>query len=310
MKYLGFISIFFISSCSHDLMPELPFQFKTQYVFIVVMDGARYSETWGDHGHGYIPKLHALAKQGAICTDFRNDGVTSTVPGHTAITTGTYQVINNAGLEMPFNPSVFQYYRSGKSRPQKDAWIFTSKDKLEVLSDCGDPDWKGNYRPSADCGVDGNGSGYREDSVTFRHMLDTVSAYHPHLVLVNFKQPDVAGHANDWQSYTSQISKIDGYIDSLWHFIQTDPLMADKTTMIVTNDHGRHQNGVLDGFVSHGCTCDGCRKIFFLAIGPDIKQGYVESAHHSLVDIPSTAAFLLGFNFLSPQGKPMTSIME
>lgn len=284
--------------------------YKTRNVFIVVMDGARYSETWGEPHRANIPNIEQFAAQGVICTNFYNDGQTITVPGHTAITTGNYEMINNGGQETPARPSVFQYYLSKSSLPATDAWVISSKDKLEVLSDCMDAEWAGIHRPRTDCGVNGNHTGYREDSVTYRHLIDTLTRYHPHLVLVNFKEPDVAAHANDWLGYIRQTKNVDKYIGDLWRFLQADSFYVGTTTLFVTNDHGRHLSGVKDGFVSHGDNCEGCRHIFLLGIGPDIKSNYVETAQYSLVDIPITVSRLMGINMPGGQGKVMTTILK
>src|SRR5688572_26024047 len=50
MKKLYFIFLIFICCCKQDHpMPDpVVSAFKTKNVFIVVMDGARYSETWGE----------------------------------------------------------------------------------------------------------------------------------------------------------------------------------------------------------------------------------------------------------------------
>lgn len=310
MKNKFFIPFIFFCSCLHDVpVPNAPV-YKTKNVFIVVMDGARYSETWGENTQAYIPRIKNLASQGVMCTSFYNEGQTVTLPGHTAMTTGYYQEINNGGQEIPANPSIFQYYRSQFSKPATDVWVFASKDKLEVLSDCGDADWMGTFRPRTDCGLNGNHTGYREDSVTYKHLIDTLKKYHPHLVLVNFKQPDVAGHANNWVDYINQIQNADKYIGDLWNYFQSDSTYAGTTTMFVTNDHGRHLDGTYDGFVSHGCDCKGCRRIFMLGIGPDFKTNYIETNYYTLVDIPATASKLMGINFLNAQGKVMTTILK
>lgn len=308
----NFFIFLFVVFCS--CMQDVPIQgnpvYKTKNVFIVVMDGARYSETWGEPTQLYIPHIKSLASQGVMCTSFWNDGQTSTVPGHTAMTTGNYQVINNGGFEIPSSPSIFQYYRSQFSKPAEDAWVFASKDKLEVLSDCSDAIWAGQFRPRTDCGVNGNHTGYREDSVTYKHLIDTISKYHPHLVLVNFKQPDVAGHTNNWLDYINQIKVIDKYVSDLWNFLQSDAIYAGTTTLFVTNDHGMHLDGVQNGFAGHGCDCKGCRRIFLLGIGPDFKQNYIETNHYSLIDISPTVSKLLGINFPNAQGEVMTTILK
>ena len=52
-----------------------PADYETRNVIIIVMDGARYSETWGDPTHQFIPRMaHEMADQGIIYTHFRNNG--------------------------------------------------------------------------------------------------------------------------------------------------------------------------------------------------------------------------------------------
>src|SRR5687768_15077536 len=72
--------------------PEAPvapkLEYKTQNVVIVMIDGPRYADTWGDPTHSLIPKRSALLKDGVLCSSIYNMGTTSTVPGHIAITTG------------------------------------------------------------------------------------------------------------------------------------------------------------------------------------------------------------------------------
>lgn len=310
MRYIFFIFTLFIVSCKQDIAIPNPQPFKTKHVFILVMDGARYSESWGEPHQTYIPNIKRLAGDGVMCTNFFNDGPTVTVPGHTAITTGNYQPINNAGQEIPAKPSIFQYYRSQFSKPATDTWVIASKDKLEVLGDCLDPNWAGTFLPRTDCGVNGNYTGYREDSVTFRHLIDTLSKHHPHLVIINFKEPDASGHAGNWPAYIQGIQSVDAYVGAFWNFLQHDSLYAGSTSLFVTNDHGRHLNGVLGGFPSHGCDCLGCRHIFLLAMGPDFKSNHLETEHYSQIDIAATACKLLGINMPSGQGKVMTKILN
>ncbi|MEJ7682595.1 MAG: alkaline phosphatase family protein [Segetibacter sp.] len=253
-----------------EVIPDPPY--KTQNVVIVVADGARYTETWGDSLHKYIPKRYEMLQQGVLCSSFYNYGTTSTVPGHIAIMTGLYQNIPNDGTAYPDKPSLFQHWLQTSKSDSSKAWLITTKDKLEVLSDCMDPEWKGKFRPMRDCGVAGLGTGYRTDKVTFNNAQSILNTDHPQLVLINFKQPDAAGHAADSTGYLKGILDTDNYIYLLWQQLQSDDFYKDKTTMIVTNDHGRHTAGHLDGFVSHGDSCDGCRHIEMFAIGPDFKK--------------------------------------
>ena len=97
-----------------------------------------------------------MAQHGVIYSGFRNNGPTYTNAGHTAICTGIYQRIDNMGKELPKNPSMFQYWLKATGKPQNSAYVITSKDKLEILTNCKDRDWRDKYRPSSNCGVNWN----------------------------------------------------------------------------------------------------------------------------------------------------------
>jgi hypothetical protein len=312
IRYAVMIAIFAVTliSCRKD--PAIP-QFQTQNVFIIVMDGARYSETWGDPTHQYVPHLyHDFGPGGIASTQFYNNGPTYTSAGHVAITTGHYQEINNAGSEIPQNPSIFQYWLKATGKDSTAAWIIASKDKLAVLSDCLDETWSGRYNPSANCGINGAGvgSGYRDDSTTFEKTKEIISLHHPNLVLINFREPDYSGHQNNWPAYLQGITDVDNYCYELWNFVQADPLYAGTTTFFVTNDHGRHLDTVSTGFIGHGDSCAGCRHINLFATGPDFKTNYVMDANYGLIDIPPTVAALFGFRFSAGQGVVMEELFK
>lgn len=305
---LSFSAILFMyCGCTKDF-PATPY--KTQNVIIIVVDGARYTETWGEPTHQFIPHRSAMLSEGVFCSQFYNNGTTSTTPGHTAMCTGFYENINNGGAEYPTRPSIFQYWLKTFERPQSEAWVIATKDKLEVLSDCKDVNWKGTFRPATDCGVNGLGTGYREDSITFKNASAKLSSNHIRLAIVNFKQPDAAGHANDSMAYLQGIIDTDNYIYKLWLQIQNDNFYKGRTTLIVTNDHGRHTAGYLDGFISHGDNCNGCKHVEFFAMGPDFKQNYISSTPYEQIDIASTIAELMGFSIPTSDGKVMKDIFK
>lgn len=286
-------------------------KYKTENVIVLIMDGPRYTETWGDPSHQYIPHIaNDLVPQGAFYPHFRNNGPTYTAAGHTAITTGVYQRINNTGLEFPKHPSIFQYWLKKTQAHRSKAYVIASKDKLVVLSDCRKKKWKGLYRPYTDCGMNGLYTGYRGDKITFEHSKKILSEKKPNLVLINFMQPDAWGHQANWEKYLSSMKKTDEYIYEIFKFIQTNEHYRGKTTVFVTNDHGRHLDGRKDGFVSHGDNCEGCRKIMCFAWGPDFISGKMMDQEREQIDIPVTIAELLGFTIEKSKGEIMTELFK
>jgi hypothetical protein len=310
MKTISYILLCFaFVSCTSDHVAQN--EYSTKYVIIVVMDGPRYSETWGDSSHQYIPYMDtSLSSSGVINTSFFNDGVTYTTPGHVAITTGYYQSIDNSGNEIPQRPSFFQVWQREKLGTKNESWLVTSKDKLQVLADCQEMGWSGQYMPSVNCGVNGAGvgSGYREDSLTMIEVFNVLNAHQPKVMLINLRDPDYSGHLGDWNTYLNGIRNSDKYIYQLFNYIKTNSTYKGKTTLFVTNDHGRHLDGISGGFVSHGDNCEGCRHIFLYAFGPDFKQGTITSVQRSLVDLHATVLELLGTKSRNTTGTVMKEL--
>jgi len=302
--FLGFLSC----SPKQELKTK---KYQTRNVIIVMIDGPRYTETWGDPLHSNIPVRDSLAAYGVLLTNFKNEGPTYTVPGHTAICTGNYQFILNDGTQIPDNPSIFQSWLKSTTDPYTKCCIIASKDKLHVLSNCLAPNYQNQYRPYFDCGVNGNGTGgYRDDLTTLNRALDVMQEKQPRLMLIAFKDPDYFAHQSDYPNYIKAIQKTDQCVGEIWKAIQSSPYYKDKTTLIITNDHGRHLDGVLNGFTGHGDNCDGCRHIEFLALSPDFKQNVQLNSSYGQIDVPATVSELLHFSFPTGKGKVMWDLFK
>jgi predicted AlkP superfamily pyrophosphatase or phosphodiesterase len=300
---IALLTLFF-SLISFSVFSEK--NFKAKNIFLVVMDGPRYSESWGDPQHKNIYFLATyMAPQGVFYKNFFNRGLTLTNPGHAAMATGFYQDIDNDGNIMPDQPTYLQRWLKKTGASPEKAWLIMSKGKIAVLQNTSNPEWHDCFLPSQNCGVNGLGvkAAYRSDAETFQQVLKIMKNHHPNLVMVNFRQPDSAGHDGNWKAYLSGMQATDGFIYNLWNQIQKDPFYKDKTAFFVTNDHGRHLDGHEDGFVSHGDDCEGCRHISLLALGPDFKKGFDVNAPGELIDIPVTIARMLDMDIPGSKGR-------
>ncbi|MFP7656961.1 sulfatase-like hydrolase/transferase [Chryseobacterium proteolyticum] len=276
----------------------------------MVVDGPRISETWEESTKKNIPNRVSLLSQGVFISNFKNNGTTSTNPGHSAMCSGVYENIKNNGTELPGYPSVMQQWLKYTGAAKTKAWIVSSKDKLEVLNNCKQVDWKDKFQPSTDCGVSGNGSGYRADDVTISRVKNIMGQYAPNIIVINLKDVDSYGHANNWNAYINAIKTTDASIKEAWDHIQSLPAYKDKTTLIVSNDHGRHldANG---GFAEHGDSCNGCRHIEFFALGPDFKKNTtISTGNYEQIDIASTIAELLGVPLQYAKGKVIKEVFK
>jgi alkaline phosphatase len=287
-RYLYLIWLIIFVACSQDKIPKPAEKIKTENVIVVIIDGPRYSETFGDSTFQNIPKQHQLIENCAFLENFSNSGNTFTVPGHAAILAGFYENLANNGSEYPVNQTIMNYWLNATDYTANDASLICSKDKLQVLAG-NNPNEK---KPFLDCGISGLGSGYRYDSITHNHVMQKLSSSQQRMMIINYLGPDSKGHQANWTEYIAAIKETDLYVFEIWNLIQSNPNYKDKTTLIVTNDHGRHPNNIADGFVSHGDGCEGCRKIQCQVYSPDVINERVTTAYNQ-TNIAATVAYLL-----------------
>lgn len=286
-------------------------RFKAKYHFIIVLDGPRWSETWGDTTYKYIPnQANILRKEGTFFTNFFNDGPTLTNSGHTALCTGVYQKISNIGGKLPKNPSIFQYFLKQTNKDKRKAWVLTSKGKLQMLSNTKHKDWWNKYQPSSYCGTNGSGVGYPDDKNTIENFKQIILEHKPNVAIVNLLNIDAWAHQGNWDRYITSIQELDVIALDLWNTIQNDPELKDQTAIYITNDHGRHLDGVKNGFESHGDKCEGCKHISLLAIGPDFEKNKVVTGKYGLIDIPATIALMLNIDMPTAKGKPINELIK
>ena len=295
---LWFAAYLLLSSCSLGKIEDCPrvksadrdpTVFKTKNVVLVVVDGPRFTETWGDTSKVHVPWLsNYFAPKGVLYENFYNDKFTLTLPGHVAILTGHAQSINNRGEEFPRDPSILHQFLAFTQKEPEKAAIVASKEKMEVLASNTDSKWEDCYTPFYD-------TEDRSDQETFEKAIEVIKNYQPNLMLIHFSGPDKNGHAGNWHGYLNSIKEDDKLILNLWEYLQSDSYYKGTTTLIVTNDHGRHSDGKPTGFKHHGDSCEGCQHILFYGIGPDFKKGLVVEKRRTQFDIAPTIAWLMGF---------------
>jgi len=262
----------------------------SQNVIVVVIDGARYTETFGG-GSANIPHMYNdMMPSGYLYTNYwiAHEGKTETNPGHASILSGTWQQIANDGSQRPTYPTVFEYIRKEDGNPQSDCYAVTGKDKLDILTYSVFSGYGSAY-----CGT-WVGDDNRDDALTYSKAISVMQDFHPKILLINFAGVDVAAHSGNWNNYLTAITNADNLVYQLWQTIQNNiyGYTPQNTTLFVTNDHGRHTTN----FSSHGDDCEGCEHIMLFVIGRNVSQGIVNNDMHYQVDIAPTIGDLLGFS--------------
>lgn len=272
----------------------------------IIIDGARYSETFGDSTHQYIPNMGNLASQGTIINTFYNDSITYTSRAIPALWCGTWtETIDttNNGYDTQYTvkPTLFEYYRKQKNAPASQCY-YVLKYITSLWLPSFDPDYGPDYWPT----FHSRGSSDKDVATEAQWVMNN---YHPQFLWIYLADVDHAGHSGNWTEYTTAIQIADSIVALIWNKIKADPFYQNSTTLFITNDHGRHddQHG---GFRHHGCGCYGCRHIMFLALGPQIKQNYISNQYRRIPDVAVTASYILGIDPNKASGEVMTELFE
>ncbi|MGH8242057.1 MAG: sulfatase-like hydrolase/transferase [Steroidobacteraceae bacterium] len=268
-------------------------QYTTRNVIVAIMDGVPYTTTFGDPGHEYIPHLwNDLVPQGTLYTNFFNNGVTITRAGHSNIMTGTWQYNRNGGA-LQTRPTVIDYMADEIGLRAKEAWVIFGKGDYAYHPSTSFPQYRGAYEPGFAIAI--GEERYADNYLVLDKVREVMQQDHPRLMLVNFGLSDHTAHSGRWEIHTGAVKNTDAVLFALWNSIQQDPNYRDRTTLIITTDHGYMDIGVHEGFAEHGDASEGSRHIWLLMLGPDIRRDQVISipAYHN--DIAPTIGELLGF---------------
>jgi hypothetical protein len=113
-----------------------------------------------------------------------------------------------------------------------------------------------------------NPHGERYDAFTFYQAFEYLKCESPRLMFISLDETDEHGHGGRYKEYLNSAHCADRMLSTLWNWIQSNERYRDKTTLIVTTDHGRGR-GANGGWREHGRIFLGSNQMWFAAIGPD-----------------------------------------
>lgn len=138
----------------------------------------------------------------------------------------------------------------------------------------------------------------RLDVNTYLAAKTYLKEFKPKALYIAFDETDDFAHSALYDQYLKSAHAEDAMLADLWKTIQSMPEYKDKTTLIVTCDHGRG-NKVKEEWTSHGEKIADADQIWIAAIGPDTKPlGELKNSEQLYQrQLAPTFAALLGFNF-------------
>ncbi|MDE3144236.1 MAG: alkaline phosphatase family protein [Bacteroidota bacterium] len=153
----------------------------------------------------------------------------------------------------------------------------------------------------------------RLDMLTYFAAREYMKAYQPKVLYIAFDETDDFAHAGEYDQYLKSAHAEDAMIADLWNYIQSTPQYKNKTTLVITCDHGRGDINK-DDWRHHGQKIAESGEIWVAAIGPDIKPlGEISSSEQVYQkQFAATFAKLLGYSFTAghPVGEPLVALLS
>jgi hypothetical protein len=140
----------------------------------------------------------------------------------------------------------------------------------------------------------------RLDVLTYIAAREYMKKFAPKVLYIAFDETDDYAHNGQYDQYLKSAHAADAMIADLWSNIQSSPQYRNKTTLIITCDHGRGDT-IKDNWQSHGAKILESGEIWIAAIGPGIKAlGELKTSGQLYQSqLAATFAKLLGFNFIA-----------
>jgi hypothetical protein len=151
------------------------------------------------------------------------------------------------------------------------------------------------------------------DSFVMHATYDFVKRQKPRLAFIGFGETDEWAHHQHYEEYLKAAQRVDSFAREFWTMLQSMPEYRDKTTLIITADHGRG-TGPVD-WKSHGEKIPDSAGDWIAILGPDTPPlgERTNTSPRAQSQIAATIGALLGFDyraFFTQAGEPLHDVIK
>ncbi len=140
------------------------------------------------------------------------------------------------------------------------------------------------------------------DVISMAYAREHLLRHKPRVLYLGLGETDEWGHSRRYDLYLDAANNADRYLAELWQTLQKMPEYKDKTSLIVTTDHGRGDTRV--DWTDHGAKVPLAEFIWIAVLGPDTPPlGVRENIETTQSQMAATIAHLLGEDFVAANPK-------
>ena len=148
------------------------------------------------------------------------------------------------------------------------------------------------------------------DSFLQSSVIDYLKKHDPRVMFVGYGETDEYAHQGRYDQVLWSVRRVDAFVEELWNALQSIPAYRNKTSIVLTTDHGRGSG--LTEWRNHGRNVDGAEDIWIAALGPHTAPLGVGVKHISVTQsqIAGTVAALIGYDFSKSGTNPAPAIFQ
>ena len=153
----------------------------------------------------------------------------------------------------------------------------------------------------------------RHDEVTFKFAMAHLKSYRPRVLYLSLGETDDWAHDKRYDRVLSAISRFDAYFNELWSWLQSDAQYANKTTILITTDHGRGNLSL--NWHSHSAQIKDSKNTWLAVISPDssLRGEWADTDPVVMDQIAATLCKFIGLDYSEQNpkaGKPIAQLFE
>ncbi|MGA0560360.1 alkaline phosphatase family protein [Larkinella sp. VNQ87] len=161
--------------------------------------------------------------------------------------------------------------------------------------------------------IESDFAGVRPDFLTYYAALNYLKRQQPRALFISFDETDDLAHAGRYADHLRMLQTLDRLMGDLWTTLQQLPQYRNKTSLLITTDHGRGHTPKAR-WKDHGTKTPDSYQMWLAALGPDTPPTGEQSGGPVLFQnqIAATLARLMGYEFRCehPVGPPIPAVLK
>ena len=153
----------------------------------------------------------------------------------------------------------------------------------------------------------------RHDEYTFRFAMAHLKTHQPRIFYLSLGETDDWAHEKRYDRVLAAIARFDSFFNELWNWLQDNSQYRDKTTLLITTDHGR--GDIALNWHTHNAQIRDAKNTWLAVISPDspLRGEWTGGEPVVMNQIAATLCHFIGLDYSEQNpkaGKPIARLFE